>query len=303
MFDRIVLVTKRTALEELLVRHHSRGQAAFFLERRGTTIDEFDRNHAAERSAIEVVAGAIPREVPRETVPRHLLPNFLFRERDLVIVVGPDGLVVNVAKYLDGQPILGVNADASRNDGVLVRFAPDVAGRALPAILRSEFRADTITLAEVRTNDGQALLAVNDFLVGRRDQVSARYTITHRGRMERQSSSGVLIATGVGSTGWMRAAVTGAQAIVAGASKVAIPFAWDTPQLLFVVREPFPSKATGATITTGVIRKGEELVIASEMPEGGAIFADGVVEDAIEFNAGTTVRIGIAPKTAQLIRL
>ena len=303
MIDRVVVVTKRTALEELLVRHHSRSQAAFFLERRGTTIDELDRSHAAERSAVEVVARAIPRELPREVVPRHLLPNFLFRERDLVIVIGPDGLVVNTAKYLDGQPILGVNADVVRNDGVLVRFAPDAAARVLPAILRNEFRTDAITLGVATTNDGQTLLAVNDFLVGRRDPISARYTITHRGQTERQSSSGVLIATGVGSTGWIRSVVTGACAIT-GAAKpaLAIPFDWSARLLRFAVREPFPSKATQTAIAFGEVAAGEELILASEMSEGGAIYSDGVVEDAIEFNAGTTVRIGVAPKSAKLIR-
>lgn len=302
MLDRVIVITRRTAFEDLLVRHHSRAQVAFFLGSRGASIEEFEGAHAAYRRSLEAVAGAIPRELTREVVPRDLLPTFLFREQDLVVAVGPDGLVVNVAKYLDGQPILGVNPDATRVDGILARWAPEAAAARLPRLLRGEFQTDAITIARAATNDGQELLAVNDILVGRRDPVSARYAITYRGRTERQSSSGVLVATGCGSTGWMRSVVTGAQAMTGGKPAIDIPFDWSASQLAFAVREPFPSKVTGTSIAVGVIRKGEELVVTSEMGEGGAIYSDGVVEDAVEFNAGTTVRIGVAAKSAKLIR-
>lgn len=305
MCDRMVIVTKRTALEDLLVRR-SHGETAFYLKSRGTSITEYEAAHAEYRAAMEVVLGALGREIPREVVSRELLPNFLFRERDLVIAIGPDGLVVNVAKYLHGQPIVGVNPDRVRNDGVLVRFAPDGVVRAVPALLRGAFRTDEVTLAVARTNDGQELLAVNDILVGRRDPVSARYTIMCGGKTERQSSSGVLVCTGVGSTGWMQSVVTGALAIASGAGSHGVgaqgSFAWDARYLRYAVREPFPSKYTKAGIVFGTLEAGDDLVIASEMAEGGAIFADGVVEDAIEFNAGTIVRIGVAECSARIVR-
>lgn len=307
MFDRVIIVTKRTALEEILVRR-SRGEAAFFLKTRGTSIEEYEAAHAEYRGGVETVQGALGRELPREVVPRELLPNFLFRERDLVIVVGPDGLVVNTAKYLHGQqPMLGVNPDRVRNDGVLVRFAPDGVAGILSALLRGAFRTDDVTLAIAKTNDGQELLAVNDILIGRRDPISARYTLTFRERTERQSSSGVLVCTGVGSTGWMRSVVTGALGIAASATDgavgecAAIPFGWDERMLCFAVREPFPSKCTKADTIFDWIEEGDELVIESEMPEGGAIFADGVIEDAIEFNAGTVVRVGVANRVARIV--
>ena len=46
-----------------------------------------------------------------------------FGPEDVIIAVGQDGLVANVAKYLDGQPVVGVNPDPQRNPGVLVRHA------------------------------------------------------------------------------------------------------------------------------------------------------------------------------------
>lgn len=302
MFERIILVTKKTALEELLLRHNSRGQVRFFLERRGASFEEYEAGDKAYRASLEMIAGGLPRELPRELLPRELIPSFLFRETDLVIVVGPDGLVVNIAKYLNGQPILAVNPDRLRIDGVLMRFRPEEAGDAVRRMREGKFATDRLTLAKAVTNDGQTLYATNDFMVGRRDTISSRYTlVAPHDVSERQSSSGILVSTGVGSSGWMTSLVTGARAVTGGRGNLEVPFAWDAPYLLFAVREPFPSKYTKTTRVVGRIARGEELVVISEMSEGGAIFSDGVPEDAIEFNAGTIVTITVAEKSAQLV--
>ena len=301
MFERIIVITKKTALEELLARHHSRGQVTFFLERRGSSIKEYGVSDDRYRAALDIVQRSLPRDSPREIVPRELVPNFLFRETDLVIALGPDGLAVNVIKYLASQPLLTVNPDPERIDGVLMHFRPEEVAGMVTAMLRGDYRTETITLAEARTNDGQTLFAVNDFLIGRRDQISARYTLRYGDIFERQSSSGVLVATGTGSTGWMRSVITGAQCIMRTRGEPVVPFPPDSRYLLFVVREPFPSKYTSTQTVIGQMGSGEALEITSEMPEGGAIFSDGVPEDAIEFNAGSSVTIRLAEKTAHLV--
>ena len=301
MFERVVVVTKRTALEELLLRHHSRSQARFFIERRGSSFEEYEAAEAVYRASLERTLAAVPRELPRETISRELIPGFLFRPTDLVIALGPDGLCVNVAKYLEGQPILAVNPDPKRIDGVLMRFRPEEVEGAVRRMRQGEFRTETLTLAKAATNDGQTLYAVNDFLIGRRDHVSSRYALTFGGRTERQSSSGILIATGVGSSGWMKSVVTGAAALIGEPGGPKLPFAWNDRRLFFAVREPFASRSTGATMVCGWIEAGLTLLAASEMSEGGAIFSDGVIEDAVEFNAGTIVTVSAAEKSAILV--
>ena len=51
--------------------------------------------------------------------------------------------------------------------------------------------------------DGQRLLAFNDLFIGARTHVSARYRVEYAGKQEQQSSSGLLVSTGAGSTGWL----------------------------------------------------------------------------------------------------
>jgi hypothetical protein len=302
MFDRIIVVSKKTPLEELLLRHHSRSQAQFFIERRGASFSEYEAADAAYHQSLDEVLAAVPRELPSMLLPREQIPTFLFREKDLLIAVGPDGLFVNLAKYLGGQPILTVNPDPQRIDGVLMRFSASEVPRLLSHLDRPvPFPLQQVSLARAQMNDGQTLYAVNDFMVGRRDQVAARYLIRHAAREERQCSSGVLVSTGVGSSGWLRSLQTGAAAVMQDKSTRRSPFPWESRFLVYAVREPFPTRYTQTSLVYGTIAEGEQLVMVSEMGEGGALFSDGVVEDAIEFNAGAIVEIGLADKVASLV--
>src|SRR3954453_18532910 len=112
---RVVLVHRATELEELLARHGTRGQAEFFLTSRGRSIDEVESRHTATRAAIARVGAAIPIHWRRGTVERTDLARFMFEPDDIIVVVGQDGLVANAAKYLAGQPVIGINTDTARN--------------------------------------------------------------------------------------------------------------------------------------------------------------------------------------------
>ena len=134
---RVVVVHRRTELDELLLPHGTRGQAAFFLQTRGRDLAELDALDQAQRSAVATVGAAVPLDWRRGTVERADLDRFLFEPDDLVVVVGQDGLVANVAKYLDGQVVVGIDPDPGRNAGVLVR---DPAAHARDLLQRSVSR-------------------------------------------------------------------------------------------------------------------------------------------------------------------
>src|SRR5437879_8115750 len=121
-FDKVVLVTRKTALEELVERYTTRDQAKFLLERRGESFADIESAHAAYHAARGKLKAALPRGVRFQEIERGFLPTFLFGPRDLVITLGPDGLVVNTAKYLSEQPLLAFNPDPDRMDGVLIPF-------------------------------------------------------------------------------------------------------------------------------------------------------------------------------------
>ena len=121
---RVVLVHRQTELEELVARHGTRGQAAFYLRTRGRRIEDLEARHAGQAAAMVAVSSAIPADWRRGMVERVDLPRFLFGPDDIVVAVGQDGLVANLAKYLDGQLIVGIDPEPGRNPGVLVRHPP-----------------------------------------------------------------------------------------------------------------------------------------------------------------------------------
>lgn len=306
-YDRVVLVTRRTVLQDLVLRFQTRAQARFYLEHAGEDFAGIEAAHERYTRSVQAARAALPDSLKQHVIDRDLLPQYRFEPTDIVVTLGPDGVVANVAKYLGGIPLVPVNPDPLTVDGLLARVSvsalPGVLGRALEG--RAEERR--VTMAEARLADGQALLAVNDLFVGARTHVSARYAIAAGPRHEEQSSSGIIVSTGVGSTGWLRSIVTGAFAIVQEFGvRAPLPegggvLPWDADRLAFHVREPFPSRATQASLVRGAVTPETPLVLTSRMPAGGVIFSDGIESDALEFNSGATATIGIAAQKACLI--
>ena len=144
------------------------------------------------------------------------------------------------------------------------------------------------------------------FILEQQSHVSSRYTIEFNGKARKQSSSGIIVSTGAGSTGWLSSIFNMANNIIAFITRevndCGTILDWDDNKLVFVVREPFLSKQCHKLdIGYGIITKSKTLKIESNMPTKGVIFSDGIEADFINFNSGSTVEIGIAEEKASLI--
>ena len=122
---RVVVVTRPTDLEGLLLRHATKEQARFVVEHRGGSFADIEARHEVSASAVHAVQAVVPRAWRRARIGREDLDRFLFEPEDVVVAVGQDGLVANVAKYLSGQPVIGVNPSRALFDGLLVRHPPE----------------------------------------------------------------------------------------------------------------------------------------------------------------------------------
>lgn len=294
MFPRVVVVTRETEYELLLARHATLGQAAFFLESRGQSIDEVRRNHDIFEGALKTVLQSVPVEWRVSRVLRGDLNRFLFEPGDTVVAVGQDGLVANVAKYLDGQVVIGINPDRSRNEGVLVPHPPEAAADlVVPA---AEGRAPTLsrTMAEVKIDNGRRLLALNEIFLGARSHQSARYRLEFGENLERQSSSGIIVTTGTGATGWAKSIHRERR------STIDLPGP-EEERVAFFVREAWPGVATGTRLTEGSLCLDAALRVVSEMNEGGVIFGDGIEDDYIPFEWGMTAEVRIAVRRLEMV--
>ncbi|WP_329200644.1 MULTISPECIES: hypothetical protein [unclassified Streptomyces] len=292
---RAVLVHRRTEYEELIDRHGTHGQAAFFLSSRGRSIDDVVGRHHRTRQALCEVAAAVPLTWRSSQVERADLDRFLFAPQDVVVVVGQDGLVANTAKYLAGQPVIGIDTDPGRNPGVLVRHrCTDTA-----ALLRAAVGGgptEDLTMVEAVADDTQRLLALNEIYLGSPGHQTARYRLGpdgEEGPGEAQASSGVLVGTGTGATGWLRS-------LWLERGRTAQLPAPSDRRLLWFVREAWPSPATGTSRVGGHLdqREGLRLTVESDRI---VVFGDGMEADALQLTWGQSVRLGIAATALRLL--
>ncbi|MFF3064582.1 hypothetical protein ACFVQ3_08495 [Oerskovia sp. NPDC057915] len=342
---RVVVVHRRTELDELLDRHATRGQAEFFLRTRGRTLAAVQERHDAVSEARARVASAIPEGWRRADVERADLGRFLVAPEDVVVVVGQDGLVANVAKYLTHQPVLGVDPEPGTNAGALVRLDVTAAVRLLtragrvgstpggtgPGNPRPDgatplddlgWRTEDLTTVVAHLDDGQHLSALNEVFVGHPSHQSARYRIAADGpgggrgaggerggrdergavggrgsvpgsvRRERQSSSGVIVATGAGATGWCASI-----ARERGGRRLPAP---TDPLLAWFVREAWPSPATGADLTEGLLDASGELRLTVESDQL-VVFGDGVESDRLVATWGQEIAVRVGEDRLRLV--
>jgi NAD kinase len=317
-YERVVLVTRRTRLQELIDRFNTHGQAKFYIEHAGGDFADYEREHDAYGRALDAVRRELDLGLPLQVLDRPLITTYIFSAQDVVVTLGQDGLVANVAKYAGAQPIVGVNPDPERFDGVLLPFRPHDVRAAVTRVLSGRSTSRHVTLAEARLTDGQRLLAFNDLFVGMRTHTSARYRIRAGTNQEAQSSSGVLVSTGAGSTGWMSSVFNMAAGVTAfteggTAGSPATPWErqniralrleWEDRRLIYAVREPFVSRHSAATVVAGLIEPGQEIVLESFVPSGGVIFSDGVESDFLEFNAGAIAQVRASEQQAVLVAM
>lgn len=294
MRPRCVLVERSTEYRDLLARHGTREQVRFFLEGHGLVIGPVEERDEAHRRARAQVLGAIPSDWRMATVDRSELDRFLFANDDVIVILGQDGLVANTAKYLHGQPVIGLNDDIGRNPGVLVRHNPEAASDLLADAGANRLVIENRTMAQATLDDGQRLLALNEIFVGHSSHQSARYSLEVAGASERQSSSGLIVATGTGATGWA-ASINGQRGAPLG-----LPAPVD-PALAWFVREPWPSLATGVNLDAGVLVAGDALYVTSELGDGATLFGDGIEADHLEMDWGRRATIGVAGESLTLV--
>ncbi|MBN2536172.1 MAG: sugar kinase [Spirochaetales bacterium] len=334
--EKIILVTSMTRLEYLKKRFNSVTQAKFYVEHLGADFNDYLAEDELYREAFAASITAINQVGRLQVIQRQYLPNFIFGKKDIVVVLGRDGLVANTLKYLNGQPCIGVNPDPGRWDGILLPFKAGELHLVIPGFLQEKYRIKEVTMVKATLQNGEYLYGVNDLFIGAQTHISARYSITHGEKSEQHSSSGIIISTGLGSTAWLKSIIIGASKIVneltlqgtdrnhnrstrqnkngagtdqgknAGPQNVSGKASlekmnWDADYLYFSVREPFPSMTSSTDIVFGKITREKPLRILSYMPDSGVIFSDGIEKDYISFTSGMKAVISIAEKKGRLV--
>jgi Predicted sugar kinase len=305
--NKVIIIRRKTRLEELITRFNTVSQAKFYIEHLGADFSDYVIENEKYKRAVSEAYSELESLGRVQVVDREYIPNFIFGENDIVVAIGQDGLVANTLKYLTGQLLMGVNPDPGRWDGVLLPFRVSDLKLAVQDVFKNRRQVKEISMAKAALNDGQVIYAVNDLFIGQKSHVSSRYFIEVEGSIEQQSSSGIIVSTGLGSTGWLKSILTGAANIVSSMSDRRInigqdkKLSWDADYLYYSVREPFPSKNSKANLVFGKVTKNSHLRITSQMPDNGVIFSDGIESDYLQFNSGVEATISVAEKKGHLV--
>jgi NAD kinase len=302
-FEYAIIVKNKTRLESLIERFNTKAQAKFYIERLGGNFEDYEIEHEAFHNSLNSLQTQLSKLIKNKTVERVYLPSFIFSEKNLIVVIGQDGLVANTAKYSKSFPIVAVKPDKKRYDGILLPFDTSDFVQGIESVITDTYNAKTVRFAEAKLNDGQRLLAFNDLFIGASSHISARYKISFNSKTEEHSSSGLIVSTPAGSTGWLSSIFNMAYGVTSMFEKNIKPKRpkLKDNELLFAVREPFQSNRTQIGITAGIIKNQNHLTIESLMPTSGVIFSDGIETDFLKFNSGAIATIGIAPETAKLV--
>jgi len=316
--NKIILIVRRTRLDDLIARFNTLAQAQFYVEHLGADFSDYQKEHKNYQKAVTTVETQLRQLGRVQVLDRDFLPNFIFAKQDTIVVLGQDGLVANTLKYLNGQIVVGVNPEPQRWEGILLPFQVEDLSKIIPDVFAQRRPIKEVTMAKATLNNGQSLYGVNDLFIGPKSHTSALYQIKIGKRQEQQASSGIIVSTGLGSTGWFKSLVTGAtcitQALIKENKLVAVDsqtgrmtqqhdsrFPWDANYLQFTVREPFPSTTSSATLVFGKITPKKPMFMVSKMAGNGVIFSDGIENDFLEFNSGTQATIGLAEKRGYLV--
>lgn len=302
-YEYAIIVKSKTRLEDLVDRFNTKAQAKFYIERLGGNFNEYEVEDEIFKKSLNSLQTQLSKIIKNKTIDKQFVSSYIFSNKNIIVVIGQDGLVANTAKYSNNLPIIAVNPDPERYDGVLLPFTTNNFIEAVDNVMKQTHQYKVMSFAEVILNDGQRLLAFNDLFIGASSHVSARYKLTFKDKSEQHSSSGIIVSTQAGSTGWLSSVFNMAYGITNLFDRnqpVKQPKLREN-DLLFAVREPFKSIRTQTKITAGIIRK-NTLTIESFMPNNGVIFSDGVEKDFLKFNSGSIATIGIAKETATIVQ-
>lgn len=219
----------------------------------------------------------------------HSLKEKDFYGVDLVISVGGDGTFVRAANFIKDQLIVGINSDPATSEGMLKSLLANEVEK-LNKIFDGEYKIIKRERARVLLNGKEIReQVINAVFLGAESQFHcARYVINFKGQKEEQRSSGVLVSTGSGSTGWFKSA--GGEV-----------FKYDEKKLKFIVREPYSGdRLFCPKIFSGDICEKEFIEIISMRDYGGVV----AVDDAVYgLKKGDSIEVSLSSEPLKVIVL
>ena len=236
------------------------------------------------RDAHDTNEGSACRDVKKEGFEViHAWKNSLkkedLKEVDFVISIGGDGTALSASHYLTDKPLLAVNSAPGKSEGALTTLNIDELKEKLDEIKEIGYKTEKLERIEVYVNEKKIdFLALNEvFIANEKAYLISKYKIKYKSVEEEQRSSGVIFATGTGSTAWFKSA--------GGES-----FGSQEKFIKMTVREPYLGKLGKFRLMNAKINEGEEIEI---IPKINSVLAIDSIRET-KLKEGDRVKIKIS---------
>lgn len=228
-------------------------------------------------------------------VQRDGLTKQLADNASLLISLGGDNHFQYVSRFLGNTPIMGINSDPLRSDGGLTYFTAREFERVLRCLEKDDFSVEGWTRLDASVNGGETCTATSEVYMGESERKNmSRHILEYRGITEEQKCSGLLVATGAGSSGWYSSACRYLH-------PEGNPFPRTSGYARFLVTEPFRGRLTRYPTPEGVLERGERLAVRSLNDSSGRLMCDSL--DEYGFRMGSVAAIGISESPLRVVRL
>lgn len=262
----------------------------------GLTRDELLKKYSAEKANLSAIVNSHEKQMSVRKTFASVFPSasFVMLEDakkqvldvyDLIIVLGGDNSFTMVSHYVKHTPILSINSDPDRSVGCLTRWAihseQDIYDLA-EKLDFNEFTIEEWPRLEATVNGEIITPATSEYFVGERLRKNmSRHVLVYRGKEVEQKCSGLVIATGAGSTGWYKSASHGTPK-------------WKPSDKLarFIATEMYTTDASEGSIRSAPIAEGEELKIYSLNDSDGQISIDSWEEHPFPRGAEAKMYLG-----------
>ncbi len=280
----IVIVPKMSKYElDLHMLRLTHDQLVAWYERTGIDSEKIIRSHEAQKQSLAEFKRLFD---PEQFIHREQLTKEVADNADLVIALGGDNHFQYVSHFLDNSElIMGVNLDPARSVGELTYFTTQGFEEVLKRLERDDFEVEEWTRIEAISHGQITVPATSELSFGENiDSNMSRYIIEIRGERDEQKASGLLVATGAGSTGWYNSEGR----YLFGEKGNVFP---KTERIArFLARAPY-GELSRYTMLEGILREGEILTVRSLNDAEGVIKVDAIEKYPFEMGAEAVARI------------
>jgi hypothetical protein len=240
-------------------------------------------SHLRQLASLELLEKALADRA--DFIYREELSSDLVSRYGALVSLGGDNHFIYVARFTGDKPLIGINSDPVTSSGALVYFT----ARSFLEHTRNPHFPDrlerwTMIEGQIHYPDGSTIrigpcISETGIRNAFADAMSRYYLRINDEPWEEQKSSGLLLATGAGSTGWFHNCLPHSMQIYEDPT-----FGRDEQIFRFVAREPGFHRQHYYRYLYRSLNRGDTLEIISEMD--GEIIIDAQPETRFDFGPG-----------------